>query len=139
MIHPSYVDLMQAVNSQVEEGEEPVISSRYSIVMATARRARQLIAGDEALVRAKGSTKPLSIAVEELNQQEVKILTEADKEEMRRRIAEELELESEDAEDHDSDADADTEAEADAQEDGEEEEDEGVRVQVPAPYWLVPL
>ena len=124
MIHPSYVDLMQAVNSQVEEGEEPVISSRYSIVMATARRARQLIAGDEALVRAKGSTKPLSIAVEELNQQEVKILTEADKEEMRRRIAEELELESEDAEDHDSDADADTEAEADAQEDGEEEEDE---------------
>ena len=124
MIHPSYVDLMQAVNSQVEEGEEPVISSRYSIVMATARRARQLIAGDEALVRAKGSTKPLSIAVEELNQQEVKILTEADKEEMRRRIAEELELESEDAADHDSDADVDTEAEADAQEDGEEEEDE---------------
>ncbi|MBR5970452.1 MAG: DNA-directed RNA polymerase subunit omega [Lachnospiraceae bacterium] len=124
MIHPSYVDLMQAVNSQVEEGEEPVISSRYSIVMATARRARQLIAGDEALVRAKGSTKPLSIAVEELNQQEVKILTEADKEEMRRRIAEELELESGDAADHDSDADADTEAEADAQEDGEEEEDE---------------
>ena len=79
MIHPSYVDLMQAVNSQVEEGDEPVISSRYSIVMATARRARQLIAGDDPLVRAKGSTKPLSIAVEELNQQEVKILTEEDK------------------------------------------------------------
>lgn len=98
MIHPSYVDLMQAVNSQVEEGDEPVISSRYSIVMATARRARQLIAGDDPLVRAKGSTKPLSIAVEELNQQEVKILTEEDKEEMRRQIAEELALEAGDAE-----------------------------------------
>ena len=97
MIHPSYVDLMQAVNSQVEDGEEPVISSRYSIVMATARRARQLIAGDDPLVRARSSTKPLSIAVEELNQQEVKILTEADKEEMRRQIAEELALEAEDA------------------------------------------
>ena len=99
MIHPSYVDLMQAVNSQVEEGDEPVISSRYSIVMATARRARQLIAGDDPLVRAKGSTKPLSIAVEELNQQEVKILTEEDKEEMRRQIAEELALEEAAAED----------------------------------------
>ena len=100
MIHPSYVDLMQAVNSQVEEGDEPVISSRYSIVMATARRARQLIAGDEALVRAKGSTKPLSIAVEELNQQEVKILTEEDKEEMRRQIAEEQALEEAAAEEN---------------------------------------
>ncbi|MBQ6733484.1 MAG: DNA-directed RNA polymerase subunit omega [Lachnospiraceae bacterium] len=99
MIHPSYVDLMQAVNSQVEEGDEPVISSRYSIVMATARRARQLIAGDDPLVRAKGSTKPLSIAVEELNRQEVRILTEEDKEEMRRQIAEELALEEAAAED----------------------------------------
>ena len=53
MIHPSYVDLMKVVNKDVEEGEEPVISSRYSIVMATAQRARQLIAGDEALVPIK--------------------------------------------------------------------------------------
>ena len=39
MIHPSYVDLMQVVNKGVEEGETPVINSRYSIVMATAKRA----------------------------------------------------------------------------------------------------
>lgn len=102
MIHPSYVDLMEAVNSNVQEGEEPVISSRYSIVMATARRARQLIAGDEALVRAKGSAKALSIAVEELNSKEVRILTEADKEEMRRQIAEELAAAAE-AEGHSAD------------------------------------
>ena len=42
MIHPSYVDLMQVVNKGVEEGETPVINSRYSIVMATAKRARQM-------------------------------------------------------------------------------------------------
>lgn len=82
MIHPSYVDLMKVVNKDVEEGEEPVISSRYSIVMATARRARQLIAGDDPLIRTKTSQKPLSIAVEELNQDEIHILTEEDKERM---------------------------------------------------------
>ena len=46
MIHPSYVELMQVVNSdQTEIGEEPVINSRYSIVIATAKRARQIIGG----------------------------------------------------------------------------------------------
>lgn len=85
MIHPSYVDLMQVVNSNVEEGEEPVISSRYSIVMATARRARQLIAGDEALVRVRRGEKALSIAVDELNEGMIHILTEEQKAEMEER------------------------------------------------------
>ena len=82
MIHPSYVDLMQVVNSNVEEGDEPVISSRYSIVMATARRARQIIAGDEALVRVRRGEKALSIAVDELNEGMIHILTEEEKAEM---------------------------------------------------------
>ena len=73
MLHPSYTDLMKVVNSEVEPGEAPLVNSRYSIVMATARRARQIIAGDEPLVTAKGD-KPLSIAVEELNQGKIKIL-----------------------------------------------------------------
>ena len=75
MLHPSYSDLMNVVNSGVESGEEPVVNSRYSIVMATAKRARQLIGGNKALVNIKGA-KPLSIAVEELNQGKVQILTE---------------------------------------------------------------
>lgn len=75
MLHPSYSDLMNVVNSNVEEGEEPVVNSRYSIVMATAKRARQIIEGKKALVNVKGA-KPLSIAVEELNQGKIKILTE---------------------------------------------------------------
>lgn len=75
MLHPSYSDLMKVVNSEVEPGEAPVVNSRYSIVMATSKRARQIIAGDEPLVNAKGD-KPLSIAVEELNQGQIKILNE---------------------------------------------------------------
>lgn len=81
MIHPSYSELMQVVNSDVEPGEVPVVNSRYSIVMATAKRARQIVAGEEPLVDAKGK-KPLSAAVEELNQGVIKILgDEVEKEE----------------------------------------------------------
>ena len=50
MIHPSYVELMKVVNDNVEIGEEPVVNSRYSIVCATAKRARQIIDGAEPLV-----------------------------------------------------------------------------------------
>ena len=73
MLHPSYSDLMKVVNSEVEPGEAPVVNSRYSIVMATSKRARQIIAGDEPLV-AGNLDKPLSLAVEELNQSKIKIL-----------------------------------------------------------------
>ena len=75
MLHPSYSDLMKVVNSEVEPGEAPVVNSRYSIVMATAKRARQIIAGEEPLVEAKGK-KPLSLAVDELNQSAIKILSD---------------------------------------------------------------
>lgn len=75
MLHPSYSDLMKVVNSEVEPGEAPVVNSRYSIVMATSKRARQLIDGAKPLVNSKGA-KPLSVAVEELNQGQIKILTE---------------------------------------------------------------
>lgn len=80
MLHPSYSDLMQVVNSEVEQGEAPVVNSRYSIVMATAKRARQLISGDDALVKGD-SLKPLSVAVEELNEGQIKILSDEDEEE----------------------------------------------------------
>ena len=72
MLHPSYTDLMKVVNNDVEQGEAPVVNSRYSIVMATAKRARQIIGGEEPLVDTR-QTKPLSIAIEELNQAKIKI------------------------------------------------------------------
>ena len=81
MIHPSYVDLMKVVNKDVEEGETPVINSRYSIVMATAKRARQIVDGDEPLVRVSRGEKPLSTAVSELNEGEIRILAEDEPEE----------------------------------------------------------
>ena len=77
MLHPSYTDLINAVNSgATESGDEPVVQSRYSIVIATAKRARQIIAGDEPMIAKAYNKKPLSIAVEELYEQKVKILPE---------------------------------------------------------------
>ncbi len=74
MIHPSYVELMKVVNDNVEIGEEPVVNSRYSIVIATAKRARQIIAGDEPLVAKADVKKPLSTAVEELYTRQIHIM-----------------------------------------------------------------
>lgn len=77
MLRPSYNDLINVVNSGVEPGEDPLVQSRYSIVIATARRARQLIAGDVPVVP-DGDRKPLSIAIDELYQSKVKIVSEED-------------------------------------------------------------
>jgi len=73
MLHPSYTDLMNAVNSDVETGEAPVVQSRYSIVMAAAKRARQLVDGAEPMVPEK-ENKPLSTAIDEIYSQKVKII-----------------------------------------------------------------
>lgn len=77
MLHPSYSELMKVVNSEAEQGETPVVNSRYSIVLATAKRARQIIARqsndnmDVPII-----SKPLSEAVSELYDGKVKILPE---------------------------------------------------------------
>lgn len=76
MLHPSYTDLMKVVNQDVEEGATKIVNSRYSIVLATAKRARQLIDGDMPLVNAKAGTKPLSVAIDELNNSKIKIVAE---------------------------------------------------------------
>lgn len=74
MLHPSYAELIKTVNSEAES-DTPVVNSRYSIVMATAKRARQLVDGRKALSRPK-INKPLSIAVDELSRGLIKIVTE---------------------------------------------------------------
>ncbi len=74
MMHPSYVDLMEAVNKEaLENGEEPVVTSRYSIVMASAKRARQIVSGSTPMA-GTDKDKPLSRAVQELYQNKVEIL-----------------------------------------------------------------
>lgn len=76
MLRPSYSDLIEAVNSEVEPGEQPVVQSRYSIVIAASRRARQLIDGADPLVGGFYGKKSLSVAVDELYKGKVKILGE---------------------------------------------------------------
>ncbi len=76
MLHPSYSDLMQVVNQDVEEGATKVVNSRYSIVLATSKRARQIIAGDEPMVPIKDGEKALSIAIDELNNAQLKIVAD---------------------------------------------------------------
>ena len=72
---------MAVVNSEVEPGEQPVVQSRYSIVMATSKRARQIITERELekknnkdAVQYKKEKKPLSVAIEELYTSKVKIV-----------------------------------------------------------------
>ncbi|MCY6484007.1 DNA-directed RNA polymerase subunit omega [Clostridium aestuarii] len=55
MINPSIVDLLNKVEN------------RYSLVIVTSRRARQLIEGVNPLIEADEEAKPLTIAINELN------------------------------------------------------------------------
>lgn len=87
MIHPSYADLMKVVNQNVEEGEEPVVQSRYSIVLATSKRAREIIAGDEPLIEGTKGMKPLSIAVEELYEGKIKIISDDEEDEKKKQLS----------------------------------------------------
>ena len=82
MLHPSYSDLMKVVNSQAEEGHEPIVTSRYSIVLATAKRARQIIGRQNSEnIDTSQVSKPLSKAVKELNEGKIRILPEGISEE----------------------------------------------------------
>lgn len=79
MLYPTYNDLIKAVNKTVEEGEEPVVKSRYSIVVGTAKRARQIIDGAPVLVKETEDMKPLSAAVEEFYEGKVSIVPPEEK------------------------------------------------------------
>ena len=82
MIHPSSSELMEVINKDTDPDEVPVVSSRYSIVLATSKRARQIIDGEEPLVDDAYGKKPLSIAVEEVYEGKVKILPADEMEEI---------------------------------------------------------
>ena len=82
MIHPSYSELIQAINNNAEEDDNTMmLNSRYSLVLATSKRARQLIAGAEPLVSGAAGKKPLAIAIDELYKGEVKIVAASSEEE----------------------------------------------------------
>ena len=117
---------MKAVNEGTDVGEEPVVNSRYSIVCATAKRARQIIDGKAPLIDYHEKDKPLSIAVKELYEGELRILNDDEAAEMaeqekkvkeiirqRREEAEALDKEQE-KEENEKAAEDDAEADSDA-------------------------
>ena len=68
MINNPPVDLL--IEQLGTEGQ-PV--SRYCLCVVAAKRARQIIGGEEPFVATK-QTKPLSIAIEELDKGQIKIM-----------------------------------------------------------------
>jgi DNA-directed RNA polymerase subunit omega len=153
MIHPSYVELMRVVNNNVEIGEEPVVNSRYSIVAATAKRARQITAERAEATKRRNEgkehptpqdkleEKPLSVAVRELYNGDLQILSEETAEEYdaleasykeaqaaARAAVERENLEAEAARkpqvEEEDEADAEDEAEVEDDAEAEEEQDE---------------
>ena len=93
MIHPSYKELIEVINAGQDIDEAPLVTSRYSVVLATSKRARQIIAGAEPTVRA-GNKKPLSVAVEELYKSNIHIVRDEETED-ETLIEEETRLEEE--------------------------------------------
>ena len=73
MLRPSYSELMETLNNQKKV--ESQITSRYTIVLAAAKRARQIIDGANPLTYAP-TDRAVSIAVKELD--EGKLIIKAD-------------------------------------------------------------
>ena len=75
MIHPSYTELIEAINANSEDDDTTMsLNSRYSLVLAASKRARQIIAGSKPFVEGAAGKKPLSVAIDELYKGQVKIL-----------------------------------------------------------------
>lgn len=75
MLKPSYAELMDVLNKNSNESDE--ITSRYTIVIAAAKRARQIIEGDEPMVTNKPG-KPVSTAVDEILNDKIKVVPEGE-------------------------------------------------------------
>ena len=89
MSQQTYNDLIDAANNTnaIQDDTDKLVESRYSVVIASAKRARQLVAGDEVMIEANPKDKPLSIAVKELYADKLAILTDEEKEAMAELIA----------------------------------------------------
>ena len=70
MLRPSYTELMEVLNS--DDNIDMKVTSRYTIVIAASKRARQLVYGAEPLAYAE-SDKAVSIAINEIAQGKINI------------------------------------------------------------------
>jgi len=73
MIHPSYTELLEVISKQ--EGMDISMLSRYTIIVAASKRARELTEGSKPLISGVEMEKPVSIAVKELYQGKINIIT----------------------------------------------------------------
>ena len=71
MLQPSYSELMDKLN-EINSSQNQ-INSRYSIVIAVAKRARQINNGAKILIENDQNRKAVSIAVDELYNGKIKI------------------------------------------------------------------
>lgn len=93
MLRPSYSDLLEELNKGAE-GED-VVGSRYTIVIAAAKRARQLVDHAEPLTSKVKVDKPVSIAVNELYEGKIAIIQNNEVEEVREKNVVETNFEEE--------------------------------------------
>lgn len=75
LLTPSYAELMEVLNRESEG--DVAVTSRYTIVIASAKRARQIIDGASHMTDTKKG-KPLSVAVDELYNGKIRILKDMD-------------------------------------------------------------
>ena len=73
MFEPSAQKLIDAANESILNENER-IKSKYTIILAAAKRARQLV--DEKDERVENGKNPLTIAVEEIKEKAVKVIPE---------------------------------------------------------------
>ena len=73
MFEPSAQKLIDVVNESILNENEKV-KSKYTIIIAAAKRARQLV--DEGDERVNGGANALTVAVNELKNKDVKIIKE---------------------------------------------------------------
>lgn len=70
MLRPSYSDLLEVIS---KDTDDITLGSRYTIVIATSKRARQLVDHAEPLIAKVKVDKPVSIAINELYEGKIKV------------------------------------------------------------------
>lgn len=75
MLHPSYVELIDHVNNVNNEQGNQEINSRYTLVMAVAKRARDLVNGAPMMSEDTNNGRMLSQAVKEMEEEKITITT----------------------------------------------------------------
>jgi len=76
MLHPSYSELIDHVNHVNDELGEPEIQSRYTLVMAVAKRARDLVNGAPLMAPDAANGRVIGQAVAEMEQEKLGIIVE---------------------------------------------------------------